>query len=66
MSCISPEAYFYLNEKVSDQHDILTLACDFSLWESMAPQLHLEDVDIQDIKNEHSSVEERRFVKLRF
>ncbi len=51
---------------MSDQHDILTLACDFSLWESMAPQLHLEDVDIQDIKNEHSSVEERRFVKLRF
>ena len=65
MSLLPPAAHFYLNKMVDYDHgtvpkDLYQIAHHMLHWDSLAPQLGLDDVDVADIKHDHHTAEQQR------
>ena len=65
MSLLPPAAHFYLNKMVDYDHgmvnkDLYQIAHNMLCWDSLAPQLELNEVDVADIKHDHCTAEQQR------
>ena len=65
MSLLPSAAHFYLNKMVDyDQgmvhKDLYQIAHNMLYWDSPAPQLGLNEVDVADIKHDHRTAEQQR------
>ena len=65
MSLLPPAAHFYLDQMVDYDHgtvnkDLYQIAHNMLCWDSLAPQLGLDDVDVADIKHDHRTAEQQR------
>ena len=65
MSLLHPAAHFYLNKMVDCDHgmvnkDLYQIAHNMLYWDSLAPQLGLDDVDVADIKHDHRTADQQR------
>ena len=65
MSLLHPAAHFYLNKMVDYDHDMVNkdlyqIAHNMIIWDSLAPQLGLNEVDVADIKHDHRTAEQQR------
>ena len=66
MSTLPPSALPYLDKMVDWNHgtlyrDLYEIAHHMLSWDLLAPQLGLDDVDIEDIKQDHRTSERQRF-----
>ena len=64
-SLLPPAAHFYLNKMVDYDHgtvykDLYQIAHHMLNWDSLAPQLGLDDVDVADIKHDHHTAKQQR------
>ena len=65
MSLLLLAAHPYLDQMVDYDHgtvykDLYQVAHHMLHWDSLAPQLGLDDVDVADIKHDHHSAEQQR------
>ena len=65
MSLLHPAAHFYLNKMVDCDHgmvnkDLYQIAHNMLYWDSLAPQLGLNEVDVADIKHDHRTADQQR------
>ena len=65
MSLLPPAAHLYLNRMVDYDHgtehkDLYQIACNMLHWDSLAPQLGLDDMDVADIKHDHHTAVQQR------
>ena len=65
MSLLPPAVYPYLDQMVDYDHgtvyeDLYQIAHNMLHWDSLAPQLGLDDVDVADIKHDHRTAEQQR------
>ena len=67
MSLLPPAAHFYLNKMVDYDHgtvhkDLYQIARNMLYWDSLAPQLGLNEVDVADIKHHHCTAEQQKLI----
>ena len=65
MSLLPPAAHPYLDQMVDYNHgtvykDLYQIAHQMLHWESLTPQLGLDDVDVSDIKHDYHTAEQQR------
>ena len=65
MSRLPPAAHFYLHKIVDFDHgrvykDLHQISHNMLNWDSLAPQLGLDDVDVTNIKHGHHTAKEQR------
>ena len=65
MSLLPRAAHIYLNKIVDYDHDMVPkdlykVAHNMLCWDSLAPQLGLNEVDVADIKHDHHTAEQQR------
>ena len=65
MSLLPLAAHPYLDQMVDYDHgtvykDLYQIAHNMLHWDSLAPQLGLDDVDVADIKHDHRTAEQQR------
>ena len=65
MSLLPPASHFYLNKIVDFDHgrvykDLYQISHNMLHWDSLAPQLGLNDVDVAKIKHGHHTAKEQR------
>ena len=66
MSLLAPLARQYLDKIVDWNHgnvykDLHIIAHHMLHWDSLAPQLGLDDVDVADIRHDNQTAEQQRF-----
>ena len=65
ISLLPPAAHLYLKKMVDYDHsmvhkDLYQIAHNMLHWDSLAPQLGLDDVDVADIKHDYRTAVEQR------
>ena len=65
MSLLPPAAYPYLDQMVDYDHstmykDLYQIAHNMLHWDSLAPQLGLDGIDVADIKHDHRTAGQQR------
>ena len=66
LSLLPPAAHHYLDQIVDWDHDtvyrdLYEIAHHILRWDSLAPQLGLDDVAVADIKQDNRPAEQQRF-----